>query len=111
MPTLTRGSSETEMTVTRDEDRIRRSMHGAYARERIEEVIRAVAEDSLIPGRIDAMPWHDESRFEAELREAVREVADVADTLLEARLAGMLGTAPSRLTHRLASARGFSDPS
>ncbi len=111
MSTLTQASSVAEAGVTTDDPKIRRCLHSAYARERIEEVIRAVAEDALIPGRIDVVRWADESRFEAELREAVREVADMADTLLEARLAGMLETAPSGLTHRLASARGFSDPS
>ena len=36
-------------------------LRAAYARERLEEVIRAVAEDALSPSQSDILPWHDES--------------------------------------------------
>ena len=58
---------------------VTRSLHAAYARERIEEVIRAVVEDALSPSRIDVLPWHDEIRFEDDLTRAVQEIADAAD--------------------------------
>lgn len=92
-----------------DGRRLTRSLHAAYARERIEEVVRAVAEDALSPGRVDLVPWHDEVRFEDDLHEAVREIADAANGLLAERLASLLESAPPRLAGRLASSKGFSD--
>lgn len=110
MPTLTRRSPGAEaLGPAADGRKLTRSLHTAYSRERIEEVIRAVAEDALIPSRVDVVPWHDEARFESELREAVREIADAANGLLAERLRMLLETAPSGLTDRLASARRFSD--
>jgi hypothetical protein len=110
MPTLTRRSPGAEALVRAvDGHKVTRSLHTAYSRERIEEVIRAVAEDALIPSRVDVVPWHDETRFENELREAVREIADAANGLLAERLKTLLETAPSGLTDRLASAQRFSD--
>jgi hypothetical protein len=109
MPTLTRRSGAEALGPAADGHKMSRSLHAAYSRERIEEVIRAVAEDALIPSRVDVVPWHDEGRFESELREAVREIADAANGLLAERLQTLLETAPSGLTDRLASARRFSD--
>ena len=65
---------------------VTRSLHAAYARERIEEVIRAVVEDALSPSRIDVLPWHDEVRFEDDLHRAIQEIADSADRQLAERL-------------------------
>lgn len=110
MPTLTRGSSGAEAPILAvDGHKVTRSLHSAYARERIEEVIRAVAEDALIPSHVDVVPWHDEAHFEDELREAVREIAATANRQLAERLMSLLETAPTGVTDRMASARGFSD--
>lgn len=110
MATLVERTSGAEALIpARDSHRLTRSLHTAYARERIEEVVRAVAEDALSPGRADRVPWHDEVRFEDDLGEAVREIADAASGLLAERLESLLETAPPGLAGRLASSRGFSD--
>ena len=110
MATLVQRISSAEAPVpASDGHKLTRSLHDAYARERIEEVVRAVAEDILSPGRVDVVPWHDEVRFEDDLHAAVREITDAANGLLAERLASLLESAPPRLAGRLASARGFSD--
>jgi hypothetical protein len=86
-----------------------RDLHAAYARERIEEVIRAVAEDALSPGLEGAPPWRDELGFTDELLTAIQEVTDAADRLLAERLTDLLETAPPELVGRLASASRLSD--
>jgi hypothetical protein len=83
---------------------IDRSMHGAYARQRIEEVIQAVLEDALSPARLDAPPWHDDAAFEAELAAAVRDITDATTDLVAESLAMLLETAPPRLAMRFAAA-------
>jgi hypothetical protein len=88
---------------------VTRSLHAAYARERIEEVIRAVIEDALSPSRLDVLPWHDEIRFEGDLDRAIREIADETNRELAARLTDLLETAPPSLAGRLAAAPRFSD--
>lgn len=86
-----------------------RSLSAAYARVRLEEVIRAVAEDALNPSRSDLL-WHDESRFEDTLRDAVEEIAQAATGLLAVRLTDLMDTAPPRLAGRLAAVpRWFED--
>jgi hypothetical protein len=92
-----------------DDLKVTRSLDAAYARARIEEVVRAVAEDALGPVQVDVVPWREETPFETDLRDAVREIADTANGLLAERLASLLETAPPGLAGRLASARGFSD--
>jgi hypothetical protein len=111
MPTLVRQSSSTAtmMIPTADASAVVRGLNAAYARERLEEVIRAVAEDALNPCVTDVLPWHDEARFEDDLREAVREITDSANGLLTERLTDLLESAPPRLVGRLASAPRFSD--
>ena len=77
MPTVITRSSVTAVRISAGEaSEVTRSLHAAYARERIEEVIRAVVEDALSPSRIDVLPWHDEIRFEDDLTRAIQEIAD-----------------------------------
>jgi hypothetical protein len=110
MATLTERTRSAEAPApVGDGLRLTRSLHTAYARERIEEVVRAVAEDALSPGRVDVVPWHDDGRFEDDLHDAVQEIADTANELLAERLASLLESAPPRLAGRLASSKGFSD--
>jgi hypothetical protein len=86
-----------------------RDLDAAYARERIEEVIRAVAEDALSPGLDGAPPWHDELDFTDELLTAIQEVTETADRLLAERLTELLATASPGLVGRLATAPRLSD--
>ena len=111
MPTLVRQSSGTATIITRvgDASAVVRGLNVAYSRERLEEVIRAIAEDALSPTPIDILPWHDETRFEDDLRAAVREITDATNGLLTERLTDLLESAPPRLMDRLATAPRFSD--
>jgi hypothetical protein len=87
---------------------IERSLDAAYARQRIQEIVRAVLEDALSPARLDTVqPWHDYAAFEAELVEAVRDITDTTTDLVAERLAMLLETAPPRLAGRLAAAPRF----
>jgi len=83
---------------------VTRILDAAYALARIEDVIRAVAEDALTPSRSDSPPWYDAAEFEHELDRAVREIAAAANVLLAARLADLIETAPPRVAGRLSSA-------
>ena len=110
MPTVITRSSLTAVRISAGEaSEVKRSLHAAYARERIEEVIRAVVEDALSPSRIDILPWHDEIRFEDDLNRAIQEIADGANRQLAERLTDLLETAPPALAGRLAAAPRFSD--
>ena len=86
-----------------------RILEAAYARERLEDAIRAVAEDALNPTRSDALPWHDEAQFVNDLDEVVREIAAAANVLLAARLVDLIESAPPRVAGRLASAPRWSE--
>ena len=86
-------------------------LQAAYAHERIEEVIRAVAEDALSPGLDGAPPWRDEIDFSDELLTAIQEVTDAADRLLAERLTELLATAPPNLVGRLGTASRLTHPS
>ncbi len=88
---------------------VARGLHAAYARERLEEVIRAIVEDALSPSQTDLLPWRDETLFEDELGAAVRDITDATNVLLVARLTDLLDTAPPTLVGRLAAAPRFSD--
>ena len=93
-----------------DPQAIDRSLHAAYARQRIEEIVRAVLEDALSPARFDVVqPWHDDAAFEAELVAAVRDITDATTDLVAESLAMLLETAPPRLAGRLAAAPRFMD--
>ena len=110
MPTVITRSSATAVRISAGEaSEVTRSLHAAYARERIEEVIRAVVEDALSPSRIDVLPWHDEIRFGDDLQRAIHEIAETADRQLAGRLADLLESAPPALAGRLAAAPRFSD--
>ena len=92
-----------------DAREIERSLQAAYARQRIEEVIRAILEDALSPSRMDVPPWHDDAVFEAEIARAVTEMTDDTTDLVAEHLAMLLETAPPRLAMRLAAAPRFVD--
>jgi hypothetical protein len=110
MPTVITRSSVTTVRISPAEpSEVSRSLHAAYARERIEEVLRAVVEDALSPSRVDVLPWHDDVRFGDDLQRAIQEIADSADRQLAERLVDLLETAPPTLAGRLAAAPRFSD--
>ena len=110
MPTLVRPTRGTGAQVAPSEVRpVTRILEAAYARERLEDVVRAVAEDALNPWRSDVLPWHDEAQFEDDLDRAVREIAGAANVLLAARLADLIESAPPRVAGRLASVPRWSE--
>jgi hypothetical protein len=110
MPTvITRSSGTGEPLSAADAREVVRGLDAAYSRQRIEEVIRAVAEDALIPIRVDVLPWHDEASFEDDLRDAVVEIAETANALLVERLSDLLDSAPPALASRLAAAPRLAD--
>jgi len=82
---------------------VTRILDAAYARERLEDAIRAVAEDALNPGRYDGLPWYDEASFGDDLDRAIRDIADAANLLLAERLADLIESAPPRVAGRIAS--------
>jgi len=104
MPTLVSPTRGMGSQVAPSEVRpVARILEMAYARERLEDAVRAVAEDALNPGRSDVLPWHDEAQFEDALDRAIREIAAAANLLLAARLGDLIESAPPRLVGRLAS--------
>jgi hypothetical protein len=110
MPTLVGQSSGAGGLITVDPGSpVTRDLNAVYARERIEEVIRAVVEDALSPSLPDVLPWHDEVRFETDLRDAIREITETTDRLLAERLTSLLESAPPAVVGRIASAPRFSD--
>jgi hypothetical protein len=82
---------------------VSRGLYAAYARERVAEVIRAIAEDALNPNPIGVPPWRDELGFDADLRRAVDEITEATTVLLTGALSDLLETASPRLIGRLAS--------
>jgi hypothetical protein len=82
---------------------ISRMLVTVYARERLEDAIRAVAEDALSSSRPDSLPWHAESGFNDELGAVVREIAASANVLLVERLEALLETAPPSVRGRMSS--------
>jgi hypothetical protein len=110
MPTLMVHSSGPHGLIPASDARaIERSLRDAYARQRIEEILRAVLEDALSPARLEVPPWHDDAVFEAEFARAVTEMADETTDLVAEHLAILLETAPPRLAVRLAAASRFVD--
>jgi hypothetical protein len=104
MPTVAGPSSGMGARIPTSDGRpLTRILEAAYARERLEEVIRAVAEDALHRGRSEVLPWHDEAAFADDLDRAIREIAAAANVLLAARLADLIESAPPRVAERLAS--------
>jgi hypothetical protein len=109
MPTLVGQSSGARgLTAIGPGSPVTRELNAVYARDRIEEVIRAVVEDALSPN-LDEVPWHDEIRFETDLRDAIREITETTDRLLAERLTSLLERASPVLVGRIASAPRFSD--
>jgi hypothetical protein len=88
---------------------VRRNLRAVYARERIQEVVRALAEDALDPNGRDVSPWADDARFDDDLGHAIDEVTDAAHDLLAERLADLLQAAPPRLAGRLTVSPRFPD--
>jgi hypothetical protein len=109
MPTMTTMSATAVRISAGEAPQITRGLHAAYARERIEEVIRAVVEDALMPCPVDVVPWHDEVRFGDDLQRAIHEIAEMTNDRLAERLTDLLESAPPVLAGRLAAAPRFSD--
>jgi hypothetical protein len=110
MPTLMiRTSSQRPRVPASDAHSIERSLHSAYARERIEELVHDVLEDALSPARLDAPPWRGDPAFEAEFERAVIDIAEVTTDLVAEHLSILLEAAPPRLAVRLAAAPRFRD--
>ena len=110
MPTLV-GSSPgagTRTTMT-DSGSISRRLVNVYSRERLEDAVRAIAEDALSPSRSDFLPWHAEDDFDDQLGIAVREIAASANVLLAERLADLLESAPPSVRGRMVSVPRWSE--
>jgi hypothetical protein len=104
MPTLVSHSSGSGFRIAPSDGRpVSRILEAAYARERLEDVIRAVAEDALNPGRDDSLPWRDEAAFGDDLDRAINDIAAAANLLLAERLTDLIESAPPRVAGRLAS--------
>ena len=103
MPTLV-GSSPGSGTraATTESGSVARLLVTVYARERLEDAIRAVAEDALSP-RPDVLPWHGDAAFDDDLDKAVRDIAASANLLLAERLEDLLASAPPSLVGRMSS--------
>jgi len=104
MPTLV-GSSPGSGTraASTESGSVARLLVTVYARERLEDAIRAVAEDALVPSRPDVLPWHDDAAFDDDLDKAVRDIAASANLLLAERLEDLLASAPPRVVGRMSS--------
>jgi hypothetical protein len=74
-----------------------------YARERLEDAIRAVAEDVMNPDRPDVFPWHADAAFDDDLDRVVRDIAASANLLLAERLEDLLASAPPSVVGRMSS--------
>jgi hypothetical protein len=104
MPTLVGPSPGKGVRVeATDSVSISRMLVTVYARERLEDAIRAVAEDALSPSRPDGLPWRAEPGFDDELGAVVREIAASANVLLLERLETLLETAPPSVRGRMSS--------
>jgi hypothetical protein len=104
MPTVVSHSSGSGFRIVPSDGRpVTRILEAAYARERLEDVIRAVAEDALNPGRDDRLPWRDEAAFGDDLDRAINDIAAAANLLLAERLTDLIESAPPRVAGRLAS--------
>jgi hypothetical protein len=89
--------------ATTDTGSVARLLVTVYARERLEDAIRAVAEDALSPSRTDVLPWHGEAAFDDDLDRAVRDIAASANLMLAERLEDLLASAPPSVVGRMAS--------
>jgi hypothetical protein len=104
MPTLVGSSPGTgARIVATDSGSVTRLLVTVYARERLEDVIRGVAEDALSPSMEDAAPWQAEASFDDDLARAVRDIAASTNLLLVERLSELLETAPPSVRGRMSS--------
>jgi hypothetical protein len=108
-PVLDRRSDSNVRAAAFDGPAVSRHLAAAYARERIADVVRAVAEDALDPALSDISPWNDEPAFEDDLNRLVAEIAGATNGLLADGLADLLGSAPPRVVGRLATAGRWPD--
>jgi hypothetical protein len=110
MPTVMVHSSGVRARVpVSDAHAIERSLQTAYARERIEDVVRGILEDALSPAPVDIRPWRDDPLFEAEFAIVVTDITDATTDLVAEQLSILLETVPPRLAGRLAAAPRFLD--
>ena len=86
-----------------DSGSVARLLVSVYARERLVDVIRGVAEDALSPSMADDVPWNAEAAFDDDLARAVQDIAASANLLLAERLSELLETAPPSVRGRMSS--------
>lgn len=91
-----RVSVTSEVTVSR-------MLVTVYARERLEDAIRAVAEDAIGHDGPEGLPWHADTGFDDQLGIAIREIAAAANLQLIERLELLLETAPPSVRGRMSS--------
>jgi len=92
-----------------DADAIERNLRAAYAHPRIEEIVRAVLEDTLHPASTDGRPWDGDPAFEADFTAVVTDITDATVDLVAESIGILLETVPPRLAGRLAAAPRFVD--
>ena len=104
MPTLAGPSPGSGVRVTTTTGvSISRMLVTVYARERLEDAIRAVAEDAISHDRADGLPWHADAGFDDELGAAVRDIAAAVNVQLTEKLEVLLETAPPSVRGRMSS--------
>ena len=104
MPTVVGPSPGTGARVTVTSSvTVSRMLVTVYARERLEDAIRAVAEDAISHDRPDGQPWHADAGFDDELGAAVRDIAAAANLQLIEKLEVLLETAPPSVRGRMSS--------
>ena len=104
MPTMVGSSTQTNVrVVATDNGSVAKLLVTVYARERLEDVIRGVAEDALSPSTAADAPWDAEASFDDDLARAVRDIAASANLLLVERLSELLETAPPSVRGRMSS--------
>ena len=110
MPMLAGGPPYRAATIhTGEGTAVARGLDAAFARARLEDVIRAIAEDALDPGHTDSPTWRDDAVFEGDLRAIALEIAESANDQLIERLTDLLDGAPPRLVARLTAGPRFLD--
>ena len=104
MPTVVGPSPGTGTRVTAAGGvTVSRMLVTVYARERLEDAIRAVAEDAISHDRPEGSPWHADAEFDDELGAAVRDIASAANLQLIEKLELLLESAPPSVRGRMSS--------
>jgi len=103
MPTFVGPSPAVARVRSTENVSVSRMLVTVYARERLEDAIRAVAEDAISPSRPDGLTWHAEAGFDDELGAAVRDIAASTNRLLAEALESLLETAPPSVRGRISS--------